>query len=64
MKRIRLNDYEQELDRRVEANGFSGRDFVRQNSGVARTPEKRALLRKLFEMMRANGRRSPFSANI
>jgi len=64
MKRIKLSDYERELERRIQANGFSGRDFVRQNSGVARTPEKKALLRKLFEMLRANGRRSPFSANI
>jgi hypothetical protein len=64
MKAVKLSDYERDLEQRIVARGFSGRDFVRQNSGVSRTPEKRALLRKLFDVLRANGRRSPFSANF
>jgi hypothetical protein len=38
------------LERRLSELGYSGHDFVAPNSGSRRTPEKRALLRKLIEL--------------
>ncbi len=63
MKTVRLDDFERRQDRRKAELGITGRDFVRPNSGVARTPEKRALLRALADSARAAGRAPRFSAN-
>ncbi len=57
----KLSDYERRLDKRKAKLGLSDRDFVRPNSGVARTREKRALLRVLDQVARAKGGRPPFS---
>jgi hypothetical protein len=38
------------LEERKKALGYAGNDFVMPNSGVSRTPEKRALLKQLADM--------------
>ncbi len=61
---VRFEDYERELEERLRALGYTGNDFVMPNSGVSRTPEKRALLKTLADMARASGREPPFKANF
>lgn len=64
MRTVKLLDWERDLARRKAALGYAGYNFVTPNSGVARKSEKRNLLRRLFELMRAEGRTPPFSANF
>jgi hypothetical protein len=61
---VRLEDYERRLEERKKALGYTGNDFVMPNSGISRTPEKRALLKELADMARASGREPPFKANF
>lgn len=61
---VRLEDYERELEERKKALGYTGNDFVMPNSGVSRTPEKRALLKELADTARAQGRAPRFKANF
>lgn len=63
MQRIKFNDFEDRLARRKAECGYVGREFVPANSGVARTPEKRALLRALNEAIREDGNAPRFAAN-
>ena len=63
MKVVKLSEFEKDLDRRKAALGYSGRDYVRPNSGVSRTPEKRALLRALASAARERGDEPRFPAN-
>jgi hypothetical protein len=63
MKVIRLNEFEKELEGRKAALGYIGRDFVRPNSGITRSPEKRALLRALEDARREDGKELRFYAN-
>jgi hypothetical protein len=62
VKYVELGEYERRLDSRKARLGYSGRAFVRPNSGVSRKPAKRTLLRKLAEALRAAGRKSRFTA--
>lgn len=52
------------LDRRLSELGYRGHDFVALNSGARRTPQKRALLRKLEELRQRNDKALAFSANF
>lgn len=61
---IAFEDYKRELAARLEALGYTGNDYVMPNSGVSRTPEKRALLKALAEAARAEGVEPPFKANF
>jgi hypothetical protein len=61
---VNLNDYERDLEIRKAALGFSGQDYVCQNSGTVRTEAKRELLRKLDEMARAKSETARFLANF
>lgn len=64
MKYVSLRNFERGLDARKAALGYTGFHFVRPNSGVARTPAKRALLRSLHEAARHAGRKPRFEANF
>lgn len=60
---VRLEDYERRLEERKKALGYTGNDFVMPNSGVSRTPQKRALLKELADLAYASGRGPRFKAN-
>ena len=64
MKTISLEDFEKGLESRLAALGWTGRDYVLPNSGLNRTPEKRALLRAIADAAAERGVESPFKANI
>jgi hypothetical protein len=53
--KIKLSEYERQLERRKAALGISGQDYVRRNSGQFRTAAKRELLRRLYDRIRAEG---------
>lgn len=58
-----LQQYESALEERKIAAGYVGCDFVCANSGVNRTPEKRALLSELEKIWAERGAPKPFQAN-
>jgi hypothetical protein len=60
---IKIEDYLRGLAERKAALGIKGNDYVPLNSGVARTPMKRELLRLLALLAREQGREPPFKAN-
>ena len=64
MQIVRLEDYERDLEARLRALGYVGRDFVLPNCGAYRTESKRELLRSLSEQARTSGRETPWAANI
>jgi hypothetical protein len=53
MKKTTLEAQSAWLEKRKAELGYSGNDFVAANPGERRTPEKRALLKRL-EALRAN----------
>lgn len=61
---VRLEDYEQELERRKAALRFTGNDYVLPNSGARRTREKRALLQLIETRAAENGVTPPFKSNL
>jgi hypothetical protein len=63
MKKVKLSDYERELDARKAAAGISGRDYVLRNSGSFRTEAKRELLRRLNDRIRSECRQPRFQGN-
>ena len=46
-------------ERRIVSN-----NYVPRNSGVSRTPEKRALLQSIYDQCKLEGREPPFKANF
>jgi hypothetical protein len=63
MKGYDFKDHVRRVEARKKALGITGNDFVPKNSGIARTPEKRALLKALNEAVRARGGKPKFDAN-
>ncbi len=59
-----LKDLEQRIERRKAELGFVGGSYVMPNSGEARTPEKRELLRVLAAEAMERRVPLPFAANI
>jgi hypothetical protein len=59
MKTVNFKDFERALDQRKAEKGYVGKDFVRVNSGIFRTPEKKAVLRAL-ERASKKGNKSDF----
>ncbi len=55
---------QQSLARRKAELGFAGTDYVLPNSGLSRTPEKRALLRAMKRAADERGFELPFQANV
>jgi hypothetical protein len=51
------------LDQRTAELGLQGDAYVALNSGSRRSPEKRALLRKLADLANENGSSPRFFAN-
>lgn len=64
MKRMTLDQVDQEIARKKAELGYNGRDYVAVNSGVSRTPEKRQLLQSLNETVAAADGETPFQANF
>ena len=58
-----LNDLEQRIERRKAELGLVGGSYVMPNSGEARTPEKRELLRILATEAAERRVSLPFEAN-
>ena len=64
MTTIDLEDFEKWLERRLAALGWTGRDYVMPNSGLNRTPDKRALLRAIADAAAERGLERPFKADF
>lgn len=63
MREVSIRELAARISRKKAELGYSGKDFVRANSGRNRTDSKRALLRNLAERARAEGREPTFKAN-
>jgi hypothetical protein len=65
MQIVDLEEMGQRLDERKRELGLTEADFVRaRNNSSRRTPEKRALLRRLAEESERSGRPLRFPANF
>jgi len=64
MNRITIERQAETIERWKSRNGVTGRDYVPVNSGVSRTPSKRALLRSLAEISADEGDPPRFYANF
>ena len=61
---VKLSDLEKTIERRKAEKGLAGGDCVMPNSGQARTPEKRELLRMIAAEAKERGVSPPFKANF
>lgn len=61
---IKLAEYSAWLEKRKAELGLTGRDYVPKNSGLRRTPEKRALLKWIKDECEKKGKTPPFDANF
>lgn len=64
MRVIALMELEREIDQRKAELGIVGQNYVPLNSGLRRTPEKRALLGRLRDLAKEDGVSPPFDANF
>jgi hypothetical protein len=64
MKRTTLEQQARVIDDWKRQNGVTGRDYVPVNSGAARTPSKRELLRAITKDAAKNGRAPTFPAKF
>jgi hypothetical protein len=60
---VKLSDLEKTIERRKAEKGLAGGGYVMPNSGQARTPEKRELLRMIAAKAKERGLSPPFKAN-
>jgi hypothetical protein len=64
MRIVDIREKERWLEARIHELGLTQDDFIRaRNNGSRRTPEKRALLRRIEEEARRRGRPLPFPSN-
>jgi hypothetical protein len=59
-----FEEQQESLERRKAELGLTGTDYVLPNSGVSRTPEKRALLRAMKQAADERGVELPFKASF
>lgn len=64
MNIMTLEEMSAKIQKRKVELGLVGNDYVAQNSGVNRTPEKRALLQWIKNNCVRQGKKPPFDANF
>jgi hypothetical protein len=64
MIKTTIADKERWLARRKAELGIEGRNYVKANSGIRRTEQKRALLRAINEGAAARGATPPFGTPL
>lgn len=62
MQILTIRELEARIERRKALLGLEGDDYVRANSGVNRSQEKRELLRAIAQNANDRGRQSAFEA--
>ena len=64
MKIITLAEMSTRIEEYKKRYGIVGNDYVPKNSGLRRTPEKRALLQWIKDECEKKGKKPPFDANF
>lgn len=61
---ITLKEMSARIEKRKAELGLVGNNYVPKNSGLRRTPEKRALLQWIKDECERKGKKPPFDANF
>lgn len=64
MNVITLEEMSARIEKYKVERGIIGNNYVPRNSGVSRTPEKRALLQSIYDQCKLEGREPTFKANF